>query len=171
MRYKYCPECGRALIDKKAGDDGNIPYCEQCERFWFDYFGSCVIVLVANEYNEIALLQQNYMSTEYMSFVSGYICPGENAEETAMREVEEEIGIKLECLEYAGTHWFAKKDLLMHGFIGYAKRKEFVLSNEVDNAIWVPALDIVDKIFPEKPGNAMFALYRQYLEKAGLVKS
>ena len=102
MRYKYCPECGRALIDKKAGDDGYIPYCEQCERFWFDYFGSCVIVLVANEYNEIALLQQNYMSTEYMSFVSGYICPGESAEETAMREVEEEIGIKLECLEYVG---------------------------------------------------------------------
>ncbi len=170
MRYKYCPKCGRALIDKKAGDDGNTPYCEQCERFWFDYFGSCVIVLVANEYNEIALLQQNYMSTEYMSFVSGYICPGESAEETAMREAEEEIGLKLECLEYAGTHWFAKKDLLMHGFIGYAKRKEFVLSNEVDNAIWVPALDIVDKIFPEKPENAMFALYRQYLEKSGLVE-
>lgn len=110
------------------------------------------------------------MSTEYMSFVSGYICPGESAEETAMREVEEEIGLKLECLEYAGTHWFAKKDLLMHGFIGYAKRKEFVLSNEVDNAIWVSALDIVDKIFPDKPENAMFALYRQYLEKSGLVE-
>lgn len=171
MRYKFCPECGSALIDRKAGDDGNVPYCEHCERFWFDSFGSCVIVLVANECNEIALLQQNYMSTEYMSFVSGYICPGENAEETAMREVEEEIGIKLESLEYAGTHWFAKKELLMHGFIGYAKRKEFVLSDEVDDAIWVPAEDIVDKIFPEKPGNAMFALYRQYMEKIGFMKS
>lgn len=171
MRYKFCPECGSSLIDRKAGDEGNVPYCEHCERFWFDSFGSCVIVLVANEYNEIALLQQNYISTEYMSFVSGYICPGENAEETAMREVEEEIGIKLECLEYAGTHWFAKKDLLMHGFLGYAKRKEFVLSDEVDNAIWVPAVDIVDKIFPEKPGNAMFALYRQYLKKSGFTKS
>lgn len=171
MRYKFCPECGSALTDRKAGDEGNVPYCEHCERFWFDSFGSCVIVLVANEYNEIALLQQNYMSTEYMSFVSGYICPGENAEETAMREVEEEIGIKLESLEYAGTHWFAKKELLMHGFIGCAKRKEFVLSEEVDNAIWVPALDIVDKIFPEKPGNAMFALYRQYLEKLDSTKS
>lgn len=168
MRYKYCPECGCALIDKKAGDDGNIPYCEQCERFWFDSFGNCVIVLVANEYNEIALLQQNYMSTEYMSFVSGYICPGESAEETAMREVEEEIDIKLERLEYAGTYWFGEKDLLMHGFIGFAKKKDFVLSSEVDNAIWVPALDIVDKIFPEKPGNAMFALYRHYLHQLSL---
>lgn len=169
MHYKYCPECGNQLIDKQAGDDGNVPYCEQCQQFWFDSFGSCVIVLVANEYNEIALLQQNYMSTEHMTFVSGYITPGENAEETVMREVEEEIGIKLECLEYAGTHWFAKKDLLMHGFIGYAKKKEFVLSSEVDDAIWVPALDIVDKIFPERPGNTMFALYRQYLEKLNIV--
>lgn len=163
MHYKYCPECGSKLTDKKAGDDGNVPYCEQCQKYWFDSFGSCVIVLVANEYNEIALLRQNYMSTEYMSFVSGYITPGETAEVTAMREVKEKLGIELERMECAGTHWFGAKDLLMHGFIGYAKKQDFVLSDEVDEAIWVPALEIADKIFPEQPGNSMYPLYRQYL--------
>lgn len=163
MHYKYCPECGSKLTDKKAGDDGNVPYCELCRKYWFDSFGSCVIVLVANEYNEIALLKQNYMSTEYMSFVSGYITPWETAEDTAMREVKEELGIEIERIEYAGTHWFGTKDLLMHGFIGYAKKQDFVLSDEVDMAIWVPALEIVDKIFPEQPGNSMYPLYRQYL--------
>ncbi len=166
MHYKYCPECGNKLIDKLAGDDGMVPYCEACEQYWFDTFGSCVIVLVANEYHEIALLQQNYMSTEHKTFVSGYITPGENAEQTAMREVEEEIGIQLENLEYAGTYWFEKKGLLMHGFLGYAKKQDFVLSSEVDDAIWVPELEIVDQIFPDRPGNTMYALYRQYLERA-----
>lgn len=44
-------------------------------------------------------------------------------------------------------------------------KKKFVLSGEVDDAIWVPALEIEDKIFPDRPGNIMFPLYRQYLKK------
>jgi len=46
MHYKYCPECGNKLIDKLAGDDGMVPYCGTCGQYWFDTFGSCVIVLV-----------------------------------------------------------------------------------------------------------------------------
>lgn len=163
MRYKYCPECGSKLAGKNAGDDGTTPYCTRCDRFWFDSFGNSVIVMVVNEQNEIALLSQEYISKDFKTFVSGYITPGENAEETAMREVVEEIGIHLDRLDYAGTFWFSGKELLMHGFIGYAAKCDFTLSEEVDAAEWVPHKEIVDKIFPEKPGNAMHALYRQFL--------
>ena len=74
-----------------------------------------------------------------MSFVAGYITPGETAEETALREVQEEIGVTLDSLKYAGTYWFGKNELLMHGFIGRAKKCELILSQEVDSAQWVPA--------------------------------
>jgi len=163
MHYKFCPECGSRLVDRQAGDDGKVPYCEPCRRYWFDSFSSCVIILVANEQDEIALLRQNYLSDRYRSFVSGYIAPGESAEETALREVREELGLELERLEYAGTYWFGMRDQLMHGFIGYAKKREFTLSSEVDGADWVPADDIVELIFPDSPGNTMYPLYRQYL--------
>ena len=83
MRYIYCPECGRKLTEKEAGDDGPVPYCEGCGKYWFDSFSSCVIVMVVNGEGEIALLTQNYLSTEYKTFVSGFIKPGETAEETA----------------------------------------------------------------------------------------
>ncbi|MGN0613084.1 MAG: NAD(+) diphosphatase [Porcipelethomonas sp.] len=165
MHYKYCPQCGTKLSDKIAGDDGFIPFCEKCEKYWFDTFASCVIVLVANEFNEIALLNQNYISEKHANFVSGYIVPGENAEETAIREVKEEIGITLEKLEYAGTYWFEKKDMLMHGFIGYAKKTDFILSSEVDSAEWVKALKAPEKMFPDRPGNVMHPLYRKYLNE------
>ena len=92
MHYKYCPECGLKLIDKEAGDDGFVPYCTSCEKYWFDAFTSCVIVMVVNEFDEIAMLSQPYLSTIHRNFVSGYISVGETAEECAMREVEEEIG-------------------------------------------------------------------------------
>ncbi len=168
MHYSYCPQCGVKLIDKMAGDDGYVPFCEQCNKYWFDTFSSCSIVLVANQYKEIVLLRQSYMSDRFASFVSGYITPGENAEETAIREVKEELGIEIEKLEYAGTYWFPPKELLMHGFIGFASKNDFKLSGEVDSAEWVPARKAPETMFPDKPGNAMHPIYKKYLEMAGL---
>ena len=49
MRYEYCPKCGKKLIPKQAGDDGLVPYCEDCEKYWFDTFGSCVIIMVVRK--------------------------------------------------------------------------------------------------------------------------
>lgn len=168
MHYIYCPLCGKKLIDKMAGDDGYVPFCEQCNRYWFDTFSSCSIVLVANQYNEIALLRQQYMSDSFATFVSGYITPGENAEETAVREVKEELGITIEKLQYAGTYWFASKELLMHGFIGFTTKSDFTLSGEVDSAEWVAALKAPETMFPDRPGNVMFPIYRSYLKIIGL---
>lgn len=168
MHYNYCPKCGMKLKDKTAGDDGKVPFCEQCNQYWFDSFASCCIVLVANQYHEIALLRQTYMSDRFTSFVSGYITPGENAEETAAREVKEELGIDIDKLEYAGTYWFDAKELLMHGFIGFASKADFRLSGEVDSAAWVPALKAPETMFPDRPGNAMHPIYRKYLKMTGL---
>ena len=76
MHYIYCPQCGNKLIDKEAGDEGKVPYCHKCNQMWFDSFSSCVIILVANEYHEIAMLKQNYMSEKYWTYVSGFMKPG-----------------------------------------------------------------------------------------------
>lgn len=167
MRYIYCPQCGSKLIERAAGDEGNVPYCTKCDKLWFDSFPCCSIVLVANEFDEIALLRQDYMSHKHTSFVSGYITPGETAEETAVREVREEIGIELEDLENYGTFWFENQGLLMHGFIGRAKKSELVLSKEVDWAEWTKAEDVIKTIFPDSPGNAAFALYKIFMDRLG----
>lgn len=169
MHYIYCPQCGTKLTGKLAGDDGHVPFCEACNKYWFDTFSSCIIVLVANQYHEIALLRQQYISDQFSSFVSGYITPGENAEETAVREVKEELGLDVEKLEYAGTYWFDAKDILMHGFIGFTAKADFTLSREVDSAEWVPAAKAPETMFPDRPGNAMHPIYRKYLKMAGLV--
>ena len=53
MRYQYCPQCGQKLNLKQAGDDGLVPYCESCRKYWFDVFGSCVIIMIVNEQDEV----------------------------------------------------------------------------------------------------------------------
>lgn len=168
MHYKYCPECGSKLNDKPAGDDGNVPFCEKCNKYWFDSFSSCVIVLVYNEFDEVVLARQGYLSDKYASFTSGYMTPGETAEETAIREVKEEIGVDIQQLEYAGTYWFELRGQLMHGFIGYAPKCDLVLSKEVDSAEWVPAQEAPKTMFPDRPGNSAYAIFRRYLKMRGL---
>lgn len=119
MRYQYCSACGKKLHEKQAGDDGDVPFCTLCNKYWFGSFASCVIVLVYNEYNEIVLCRQGYLSDRYTSFTSGYITPGETAEEAAIREIKEELGLGVQTLTCAGAYWFAQREQLMHGFLGY----------------------------------------------------
>lgn len=164
MRYKYCPDCGKKLILKKIGDEGLMPYCESCKKPLFDYFSTCIIALVVNEYNEVALLRQNYISTTYYNLVSGYMKPGETAEETALREIEEEIGIKCNNIQIIGTNWFAKKELLMIEFIAYGKKAELKLSGEVDDARWVKIDDAINMVHPK--GSASFEVTKAYFDLA-----
>ncbi|MDE6473712.1 MAG: NUDIX domain-containing protein [Clostridia bacterium] len=163
MRFTYCPDCGKKLIDKLIGDEGNIPYCEGCRKPLFDMFSSCVIVLVTNDEGQVVLLRQNYISTQYYNLVSGYIKPKETAEETAYREVQEEIGVSLSSLNFVGTFWFDKKDMLMIAFIGKTEDKELTLSGEVDEAKWVDAKQALNMVHPK--GSVSYTLVEHYLNK------
>lgn len=163
MCFKFCPNCGEKLSLKKMGDDGDTPFCEKCGKPWFEMFSSAVIVLVVNEHGEAALLRQSYISDKYRNLVSGYMKPGETAEETARREVAEEIGIEMTDLRLVGTYWFAKKDMLMIGFIGKAKKAELTLSKEVDSAEWVAVDEAIERVHPK--GSVSYALLDKYLKR------
>jgi len=163
MRFKYCPECGEKLILKEIGDEGEMPYCQNCVQPLFDMFATCVIVLVVNEDNRVLLLRQEYISNHYYNLVSGYMKPGESAEQTAYREVLEEVGIKLENLNLAGTFWFDKKGILMIGFIGTTKSEKLKLSCEVDSAEWFSLDEAITLVHPKETGSVSYVLLEKYI--------
>lgn len=163
MRFKFCPNCGEKLTTKPMGDEGEVPFCKKCDKAWFDMFSNAVIVLVINEYGEAAVLRQNYISERFFNLVSGYMKPGETAENAARREVSEEIGVEITDLSLVGTFWFAKKDMLMTGFISCAKKTDFTLSTEVDGAEWIPAEDAINRVHPK--GSVSYALLDEYLKR------
>ena len=137
MRFTYCPHCGTKLITKEIGDEGMIPYCENCNIPLWDMFTTSIIAAVVNEYNEIALLRQNYVSTTKYVCVAGIMKIGESAEETAIREIKEEIGQDVEELEFIHSYPYDKKEMLMLGFKATVKKQDFSLSGEVDSVEWV----------------------------------
>ena len=137
MHFIYCPYCGTKLTGKELGDEGIIPYCEKCRIPLWDTFTTSIIVAVVNEYDEVALIRQSYVSTTKYVCVAGIMKPGEAAEDTVIREVKEEIGQDVESLEYISSYPYDKKEMLMLGYKATVKKQDFKLSAEVDVAEWV----------------------------------
>ena len=106
MHFSYCPYCGKKLTNKKIGDEGIIPYCNNCNIPLWDMFTTSIISAVINENNEIALLKQNYVSKTNYVLVAGIMKTNESAESTAIREIKEELGldIKKDELKYIATY-------------------------------------------------------------------
>jgi NAD+ diphosphatase len=137
MRFTYCPHCGTRLILKEIGDEGMIPFCDKCNIPLWDMFTTCVIAAVVNEYGEVALLRQNYVSTTKYVCVAGIMKIGESAEKTVIREVKEEIGQAVDKIEYISSYPYEKKEMLMLGYKAIVSKQDFKLSGEVDSVEWV----------------------------------
>lgn len=164
MRFKYCPECGHKLTERELGDEGLVPWCDECDKPWFDMFPVATISLVYNEKGEVLLLRQGYISNQFHNLVSGYVTPGESAEECAVREIMEETGQKVEELELAMTNWFARKDMMMIGFFAKVKASPLHLSVEVDSAGWYKPYEILDMV-SNRPGATSRLLCEEYLRR------
>ena len=92
MQFRFCPQCGGRLTQKKIGDEGEVPFCGDCNRPWFGFSYPCVICLLTDGAGKYALIRQTYATRNYVC-VAGFIHEGETAEQTAVREVREETGL------------------------------------------------------------------------------
>lgn len=161
MRFTYCPHCGKEAILKEIGDEGMIPFCESCSVPLWDIVTPCIICAVVNDNREVALIKQSYLTNTNYVCVAGVMKIGESAEETAVREIKEEIGQDVEKLEFIQTYPYEKKEMLMIGFKATVKKKEFSLSGEVDSAAWFPYEEALSKI---REGSIAWQLVKKAIE-------
>lgn len=161
MHFTYCPQCGSKLIDREIGDEGMIPYCEACQVPLWDMFSTCIICAVVNEFDEIALIRQQYVSTTNYVCVAGIIKLGENAEETVLREIKEEIGLETKKIQYVRSYFYDKKQMLMLGYRVNVWKDEFAISKEVDSAAWIPLSEALSKL---SEGSIAWQLVKEVIE-------
>ena len=139
-----------------------IPYCESCKIPLWDMFTTCIIAAVVNEKREVALLRQNYVSASNYVCVAGVMKLGESAEETAVREIREEIGQEVQSLEFVKSYPYEKKEMLMLGFKATVRKSALNLSGEVDAVQWVPFDQALEKL---RPGSIAWQLVKTVIEE------
>lgn len=142
MRYTHCPDCGQALSARPIGDEGLVPWCEGCQRPWFDSFSTCIITAVMNEKGEV-LLQRETRRPDREVLVAGYIKPGESAEGAARREIAEETGLTATTLRYMGSWPHMEGNMLMLGFAAQAVGELHPDSSEILSDRWATMEDAI----------------------------
>lgn len=162
MKFQYCPHCGEKIIKKEIGDEGFIPFCEKCYVPLWDMFTTSIIAAVVNEQDEVALLRQNYVSETKHVCVAGIMKIGESAEETVVREIAEEIGLKVKEVEYIRSYPYSKKEMLMLGYKAVVDKEDFTLSGEVDSAEWVKFDEALSLL---QEGSIAWQLVKEVIEK------
>lgn len=135
MRYVFCPDCGARLSDRVLGDEGLVPWCNDCQRPWFDTFSACIIAAVMNAEGQV-LLQRETRRPDREVLVAGYIKPGETAEDAACREITEETSLTVTSLRYIASYPHIDGDMLMLGFCATAEGELQPSDSEILSARW-----------------------------------
>ncbi|GAA2547660.1 NAD(+) diphosphatase [Winogradskya consettensis] len=85
------------------------------------------------------------------SCLAGYVEPGESTEAAVVREVREEVGIKLRSLQYEGSQSWPYPGSLMLGYLAEADPTQPIVVDpeEIDEALWLTRSEIAQMISGE----------------------
>lgn len=147
MKYNYCPNCSRLLINKQIENEGVIPYCETCNKLYFPFSYPCVICLVKYK-DKYLLIKQNYVSDNYI-LLAGHIKHGSTAETTIKEEVKEEVNLDVTKITYVNSYYHERGNNIMFGY--FVEAEGTIKTNfEVDNYLLVDkeeALSLLNKSY------------------------
>ena len=133
---KYCVECGTKLEIRHLENEGDIPFCPECNQYRFPIFNCAVSMEVLNpDKNKVVLIKQ--YGRDFNVLVAGYINKGESAENTVKREVKEELGLDVSEITFNKTEYFEPSNTLMINFYCVADSEDLSgINHEVDSAAW-----------------------------------
>ncbi len=134
--HRFCGRCG-APTEQARGE--RAMRCRRCGLLAFPRLSPAVIVLIHR--GDEALLARSHRFPEGMySALAGFVEPGETVEGALMREVEEEVGVRVRNLEYRGSQpWPFPNSLMLGFFAEYAGGKIVPEAAEIADAAWFPA--------------------------------
>ena len=166
MFYKtmtYCPECEHPLEKKSLKDEGDIPYCSQCNSFRFPVFNTAISAILFNESHDKILLIKQYKMTEHI-FLAGYVSQGENAEATVAREIDEELGLKVKSLTFNATKYYERSNSLMINFAATVTGA-VTPNHEIDDWDWFSIEDAKKAIKDDSLAESFLLEFLDKIEK------
>lgn len=157
---KHCTECGAKLELREHPHEGRLPFCPQCGQFRYPMFNTAVSMLVMNRSEDRTILIRQYGKPTYV-LVAGYVNKGEDAEDAAVRELREELGLKAESVRFNRSHYYPGSNTLMLNFTVTVDEEEAHPNWEIDGWSWFSIDEAREKI---RPGSLAKAFLLGYLD-------
>jgi len=154
----FCSICGNQnSFNKKEG--AFECSCNAAPKY--PTISPCIITLIYDEDN-ILLGRSKFFPPNMYSTLAGFIEAGENAEEALIREVKEEVNVKITNIKYFSSQSWPFPAQLMLGYFCKYKKGEIILNDaELEDARWFNI-----KQLPIIPPDASISgqLIRSYIE-------
>jgi NAD+ diphosphatase len=144
--HQFCGRCGSVTESRRGG---HMRAClnEACGREHFPLISPAVIMLVERRGDDgtryCLLARHSRLATGVWSTLAGFVELGESMEETVVREVFEESGIRVERVRYLGSQPWPFPASLMVGFRAEAASSEITIdAEELADARWFSAAEV-----------------------------
>ena len=111
-RNRFCGGCGTPMSPSPVE---RALICDNCQQTVFPTISPAVSVAITDK-DSLLLARNVRASFPHFSLVAGYVEIGETLEETVLREVMEEVGLKVKNLRYVGSQAWGLSQSEMVGF-------------------------------------------------------
>ena len=130
---QFCSTCGnKTLFNSKEG----APDCECLAPPRYPIISPCIITLIHDK-DRILLGRSKFFPPNMFSTLAGFIEAGENAEEALVREVMEEVNVKVSEIKYYGSQsWPFPSQLMLGYFCKYVEGEIKLNDAELEDARW-----------------------------------
>jgi len=131
-RTRFCSHCGAALRMIHAG---HVARCDACASDHYPRIDAAVIMLVSDGERLLLGRQASWPQGRY-SLLAGFVEPGERLEDTVVREVMEEAGVRVLRADYVASQPWPFPSGMMLGFSALAEPDPPRCNDELEDARW-----------------------------------
>lgn len=147
---KFCPKCGAETL---LWGEGKKWYCKGCDFVLYHNCAAAVAVLVTYRDEIMFTVRNQEPSKGKLDLAGGFTDPDENAEETCVRELKEELNIEIDSKKlrfivsipniymYKGIRYNT-----LDMFFEYQVEEKFevvLAKDEISDVIWIKRSEIV----------------------------
>ena len=135
--HQFCGRCGAVLRDHQAHNPLAFEReCPNCQLLFYPRISPSVIVRIRKG-DKILMARSPHFPPGAFGLIAGFVEAGESLEEAVHREVQEEVGIRINNLHYFGSQPWPFPDSLMVGFTADYQSGELVIDKtELEQAGW-----------------------------------
>jgi len=138
QRNRHCGACGEPTIFVRGG------FCARCAHCGIEHYPRTdpAIIVAVSDGERLLLGRQAGWPEGRWSVLAGFCEPGESLEQTVVREVWEEAGVRVDSCEYAGSQPWPFPASLMIGFHAQARPQPVTVGDELEAAAWFTAAEL-----------------------------